>query len=88
MSHMMQRRVNYGRDEKFEHWDIDDLSIATIRPADAYVLRAAMLRRHGPTLWVLTHQGVPVFDHGRTVPAEGVMKVPMSCLGSAVQHTP
>jgi len=28
----------------------------------------------GPALWVLTRQGVPVFDHGRTAPAEGVMK--------------
>jgi transketolase len=31
MSHTMQRRIDYGRDEKFEHLDIDDLSITTLR---------------------------------------------------------
>lgn len=53
-------------------------NMCVIRPADAnevvYAWRAAMLRRHGPTLMVLTRQGVPVFDRARTAPAEGVLK--------------
>ena len=53
-------------------------NMCVILPADAnevvYAWRAAMLRRRGPTLLVLTRQGVPVFDRRRMAPADGVMK--------------
>lgn len=49
-----------------------------IRPADAneviYAWRAALQRMQGPTLLVLTRQGVPVFDREKTASAEGVLR--------------
>jgi transketolase len=52
--------------------------ICIIRPADAnetaYAWRAAMLRREGPTILVLTRQGLPVFDRSKLAGAEGVLK--------------
>jgi transketolase len=49
-----------------------------IRPADAnevaYAWRAAMGRRHGPTMLVLTRQDLPIFDRQKLGGAEGVLK--------------
>jgi len=49
-----------------------------IRPADAnetaYAWRAAMERRNGPTMLVLTRQNLPVFDRNVVAPAQGVLK--------------
>jgi transketolase len=53
-------------------------NICIIRPADAnevaYGWRAAMNRKDGPTMLVLTRQGLPVFDRRRFAGAEGLMK--------------
>ncbi len=53
-------------------------NMCVIRPADAnetaFAWRAAMLRMGGPTMLVLTRQGVPVFDRSRLYGAEGVLK--------------
>jgi transketolase len=53
-------------------------NMCVIRPADAnetaYAWRAAMLRKGGPTILVLTRQGLPVFDRGRLSGADGVLK--------------
>jgi transketolase len=53
-------------------------NMCVIRPADAnetaYAWRAAMLRKGGPTILVLTRQGLPVFDRARLSGAEGVLK--------------
>jgi len=52
--------------------------MCVIRPADAnetaYAWRAAMARTEGPTILVLTRQGVPVPDRNRLGGAEGVLK--------------
>jgi transketolase len=49
-----------------------------IRPGDAnevaYAWRAAMGRRHGPTMLVLTRQNLPIFDRQKLGGAEGVLK--------------
>ncbi len=51
-----------------------------VRPADAnetvYALMAALQRREGPTIILLTRQKLPVFDrgHARTGAAEGVLR--------------
>jgi len=49
-----------------------------IRPADAnetaYAWRAAMERRNGPTMLVLTRQNLPVFDRNVVAPAQGVLQ--------------
>lgn len=49
-----------------------------IRPADAnevsYAWRAAITRRKGPTLLVLTRQKLPIFDRKKFSGAEGVLK--------------
>ncbi|NIR49128.1 transketolase [candidate division KSB1 bacterium] len=53
-------------------------NMCVIRPADAnevgYAWRAAMLRKVGPTMLVLTRQGVPIFDRSQVTSAAGVMK--------------
>jgi len=53
-------------------------NICIIRPADAneaaHAWRAAMRRRRGPAMLVLTRQGVPVFDRGKVAGAEGLLK--------------
>lgn len=52
--------------------------MCTIRPADAneaaYAWRAAILRKDGPTLLVLSRQNLPIFDRGKLESAEGVLK--------------
>jgi transketolase len=53
-------------------------NICVIRPADAnetaWAWRAAMLRIEGPTILVLTRQGLPVFDREKVAGAEGLLK--------------
>ncbi len=53
-------------------------NMCVIRPADAnetaYAWRAAMLRKTGPTVLVLTRQNVPVLDPAKYAGAEGVLK--------------
>ncbi|MCX8036804.1 MAG: transketolase [Candidatus Sumerlaeia bacterium] len=53
-------------------------NMCVIRPADAnetaYAWRAAMLRKTGPTVLVLTRQNVPVLDPAKYASAEGVLK--------------
>ncbi len=53
-------------------------NMCVIRPADAnevvFAWRAALQRREGPTMLVLTRQGVPVFDRGRTASADGTLR--------------
>lgn len=53
-------------------------NMCVIRPADAnevvYAWRAALQRRDGPTMLVVTRQGVPVFDRAKTGAAAGVMR--------------
>ena len=52
--------------------------LCLIRPADAnevvYAWRAAMMRKHGPTMLVLTRQNVPTLDRAKVAGAEGVLK--------------
>jgi transketolase len=52
--------------------------LCVIRPADAnevaYAWRVAMQRRHGPTMLVLTRQGLPIFDRQKLASAEGVLQ--------------
>lgn len=49
-----------------------------VRPADAneavYAWRAAMERKDGPTMLVLTRQKLPIFDRQKVASAEGVKK--------------
>jgi transketolase len=51
--------------------------LCIIRPADAnetaYAWRAAMQRRHGPTMLVLTRQGLPIVDRNTYASAAGVL---------------
>jgi transketolase len=53
-------------------------NLCIIRPADAnevaYAWRAAIKRTEGPTMLVLTRQGLPIFDPGETGGAEGLLK--------------
>jgi len=53
-------------------------NLCTIRPADAnetaYAWRAAMMRRHGPTMLVLTRQELPVLDRSRFADTAGVLR--------------
>jgi transketolase len=53
-------------------------NMCVIRPADAnetaFAWRAAMLRNDGPTILVLTRQGLPVFDRNNVAAAEGTLK--------------
>lgn len=52
--------------------------MCVIRPADAneatYAWRAAIRRTEGPSMLVLTRQGVPVFDQSKVAGAEGLYK--------------
>jgi len=52
--------------------------IAVMRPADAneavYAWKAAIERKNGPTMLVLTRQKLPVFDRTKMASAEGVLK--------------
>jgi transketolase len=52
--------------------------MCVIRPADAnetaWAWRAAMLRRHGPTMLVLTRQKVPIFDRTALGSADGLLQ--------------
>lgn len=52
--------------------------IAVIRPADAnetaYAWRAAIERKDGPTLLILTRQSVPIFDYAKVKSPRGVLK--------------
>jgi transketolase len=53
-------------------------NLYSIRPADAnetaYAWRAALLRKDGPTVLVLTRQGLPILDRSKLGGAEGVLK--------------
>ncbi|MCL4535623.1 MAG: transketolase [Bacteroidetes bacterium] len=53
-------------------------NMCVIRPADAnetdYAWRAAMMRVTGPTMLILTRQGLPVFDRSKVASAEGVLR--------------
>jgi transketolase len=53
-------------------------NICVIRPADAnevaYAWRAAMMRRHGPTILVLSRQSLPIFDRHRMAGAKESLK--------------
>jgi len=53
-------------------------NFCVIRPADAnevaYAWRAAMARRHGPTMLVLTRQNLPVFDRSKVAAAKGLLR--------------
>lgn len=53
-------------------------NLCLIRPGDAnetaYAWRAAMLRREGPTMLVLTRQNLPVFDQEKLGSAAGVLR--------------
>ncbi|RJP59220.1 MAG: transketolase [Deltaproteobacteria bacterium] len=53
-------------------------NICIIRPADAnevaYAWRAAIMRRHGPTMLVLSRQSLPVFDRSKMTGAEELLK--------------
>jgi len=53
-------------------------NIQIIRPADAnevaYAWRAAVQRSDGPTMLVLTRQGLPIYDRSRVAGAEGLLK--------------
>jgi transketolase len=52
--------------------------LCIIRPADAnevaYAWRAAMMRKKGPTMLVLTRQGLPICDRSKLAGAEGVLR--------------
>jgi len=53
-------------------------NIHVIRPADAnevvYGWRAAVQRTNGPTMLVLSRQGLPIYDRSKVAPAEGLLK--------------
>jgi len=53
-------------------------NMCVIRPADAnetaYAWRAALSRKSGPTMLILTRQKLPVFDPGKVESPEGVLK--------------
>lgn len=52
--------------------------MCVIRPADAnevsYAWRAALMRKEGPTMLVLTRQKLPIFDRNKLAGAEGVLR--------------
>jgi len=52
--------------------------MCVIRPADAnetaWAWRAAMLRKEGPTMLLLTRQKVPILDRSQLAPAEGLLR--------------
>jgi transketolase len=53
-------------------------NLCVIRPADAsevcYAWRAALTRKNGPTMLVLTRQGVPILDREKLAGAQGLLK--------------
>jgi transketolase len=53
-------------------------NLCVIRPADAnetaYAWRAALMRKDGPTVLVLTRQNLPILDRSKLAGAEGVLK--------------
>lgn len=53
-------------------------NLVIIRPADAnetaYAWQAALERKDGPTMLVLTRQGLPIYDRGKYASAAGVLK--------------
>jgi len=53
-------------------------NVHVIRPGDAnevsYAWRAAMLRKDGPTMLLLTRQNIPIFDQTKLGSAKGVLK--------------
>ncbi len=53
-------------------------NLCVIRPADAnetaFAWRAAIMRRNGPTMLVLTRQGLPILDREQLAPAEGLYR--------------
>jgi len=53
-------------------------NVHVIRPGDAnevsYAWRAAMQRKDGPTMMLLTRQNIPVFDQAKLGSAKGVLK--------------
>jgi len=53
-------------------------NLSVIRPADAnevaYAWRAAIARKDGPTMLVLSRQALPVFDRMKTADASGVLR--------------
>ncbi len=53
-------------------------NVHVFRPGDAnevsYAWRAAMLRKDGPTMLLLTRQNIPVFDQTKSGSAKGVLK--------------
>ncbi len=53
-------------------------NLCVIRPSDAnetaYAWRAAMTRRHGPTMLVLTRQKLPILDRSKFAGADGLLR--------------
>jgi len=81
---MTHDSIGLGEDGK-THQPIEQLitfralpHMVVIRPADAneavYAWYAAIERKEGPTMLVLTRQKLPVFDRGKTGGADGVLK--------------
>jgi transketolase len=52
--------------------------MCVIRPADTneatWAWRAAMMRKTGPTMLVLTRQKLPIFDRNKVAPAQGLLR--------------
>lgn len=65
-------------------------NLCVLRPADAnetsYAWRAAMLRTQGPTMLVLTRQGLPILDRGGTTGAEGLLQGAYVLAGEAAEQ--
>ena len=81
---MTHDSIGLGEDGK-THQPIEQLitframpDIVVIRPADAnesvYAWQAAIRRKDGPTILVLTRQKLPIFDRDKVAGAEGVLK--------------
>lgn len=84
ISVMTHDSIGLGEDGP-THQPIEHLSslraipnLNVIRPADAnevsYAWRAALERKDGPTILVLTRQGLPIFDRSKFGAADGVFK--------------
>lgn len=84
ISVMTHDSIGLGEDGP-THQPIEHLSslraipnLNVIRPADAnevsYAWRAALERKDGPTILVLTRQGLPIFDRSKFGAADGVLK--------------
>ena len=81
---MTHDSIGLGEDGK-THQPIEQLitframpHMVTIRPGDAneaaYAWRAAIQRKEGPTMLILSRQKMPVFDRSQVAGAEGVLK--------------